>query len=119
MRATDTATVYLTVSPTGAETVESQISQSSDDAEERIGTGAVDLTSTDIEIGDDPGNNGDQVAGLRFQGLMIPKGAFIALAYLELETDEIDSVATEVSIRAQAADIAATFANVTNNVSAC
>ncbi len=112
----DTATVYLTVSPTGAGKVDSQISQSSDDAEERGSNGGIDLTSSDIELGDDPGFNEDQTAGLRFQNITIPQGAAISSAYLEFETDELDSATTNITIRAQASDTTATFTTAINNI---
>lgn len=96
--------------------IDRQVSLSSDDAEERASDGSVDLTSSDIELGDDPGFSEDQTVGLRFQNITIPQGAVITTAYLEFESDEIDSVATFVNIRAQATDNASTFTSALNDI---
>lgn len=112
----DSHTIGVTTPPPESGIVERQISQSSDDAEERASDGVIDLTSSDIELGDDPGFNEDQTAGLRFQNITVPQGATITNAYLEFETDETDAVATTITIRAQAADSASTFSSVVNDL---
>jgi len=63
------------------------ISQSTDDAEETLSTGAVDLTSTDMELVDNGGCN-PQADGLRFTGIDVPQGASIVKAYIQFEADE-------------------------------
>ncbi|MEW6999328.1 PKD domain-containing protein, partial [Colwelliaceae bacterium BS250] len=96
--------------------VTARIASSSDDVEERSSDGGVDITDSDLELGDDPGSNEDQSVGLRFTALNIPQGAIIVSASLEFTVDEIDTATTNVSIRAQTADNAATFVATTNNV---
>ena len=44
------------------------------------------------------------VVGTRFNGVAIPPGASITNAYLQFQADESHSVATTLTIRAQAAD---------------
>ncbi|MCB0562716.1 MAG: hypothetical protein KDD09_27380, partial [Phaeodactylibacter sp.] len=63
-----------------------RISDNKDDAEED-GDGNVSLSSTDLELANDP-KDGDQAIGLRFAGLGIPPGAAITGAYLQFTVDE-------------------------------
>ena len=114
----NTATVSITVDaiPTSG-TLNIRVNSSSDDAEQRITSGVMDITSTDIEIGDDPGHNENQLGGLRFQDIVIPRGATILSAYVEFETDDIDTAITSVIISAQDHDNAPTFTTASNNIS--
>ncbi|HET6443307.1 MAG TPA: putative Ig domain-containing protein [candidate division Zixibacteria bacterium] len=107
---TEQAELEITVRSDGG-SVDVRIAQSDDDVEELVPSGTVDLTSTDVELGDDPGNNEDQTGGLRFQNVYLPQGASITAAYLEFETDEVDTAATVVSIWAQASDDAPAFSS--------
>ena len=113
----NTATVTITVAGDPPGTVNSRISSSSDDAEQRISDNIVDLDSTDIEIGIDPTSNGDQIEGLRFNNLDIPQGATVTSSYIEFETDETDSEATSVTIWAQDSDNASTFSSAASDIS--
>ena len=68
----------------------SQVSQSSDDAEERD-DGAMDLGSSDLEMVRDTADNTadlDQVIGLRFQNVSVPPGAAVLEAHIEFVADE-------------------------------
>lgn len=114
----NTATVSITVNaiPTSG-TLNIRVESSSDDAEQQIASGVMDLTSTDIEIGDDPGHNEDQLGGLRFINVVMPQGATITSAHIEFETDEEDIVSTSVTIRAQDSDDTSTFTTAQNNIS--
>ena len=89
-----------------------RITSSSDDAEEAA-DGAVDRSSSDLELIDD---GGPQTVGLRFPGLAIPAGATITNAYIRFVADESQSSSTDLSIRAQAAN-AATFGSANFNIS--
>lgn len=93
-----------------------QVLGSNDDAEESASNGAMSLTSSDIELGNDPGTNGNQTEGLRFNNLAIRQGANITQAYLTFTVDEIDTVSTIVDIHAQDVDNAAVFTGSTNNI---
>ena len=112
------ATVSITVNSIPASgTLNIRINSSSDDAEQRISSGLMDLDSSDIEIGDDPGHNENQLGGLRFNNVVVPQGATITFADIEFETDESDSVSTSVTISAQASDNAEPFTTSSNNIS--
>jgi len=96
-----------------------RITSGADDAEECLSTGAVGLTSTDLEFisATDNCSTGDQVVGMRFQNITIPQGSTITNAYVEFKVDELDSIATSLIIQAQDSDNAGTFTTATNNIS--
>ena len=89
-----------------------RVSQSTDDAEESLADGSIDLTSTDLELIEDlrSGGPGEQIVGIRFQNIAIPPNAYITSAYIEFEVDETGSDATSLTISGQAADNPGTFA---------
>ena len=95
------------------------IAASSDDAEEFISTGAVSLTSTDLEFVTDTDNATpyQQIVGLRFDNINIPKGATILRAYIQFQTDELDSDPTSLVFHGELADASSTFTTTTNNIS--
>ncbi len=96
-------------------TITSQVSSSTEDAEERISNGYVYLNSTDLELVTDGSNL--QIVGLRFNGLNIPPGAIVTNAYIEFQVDEVQSEQTSLNIFAQAADSATGFTNSAYNIS--
>jgi len=107
-----TATLLITVP-----TITVAISSSADDAEQAA-SGAVNITSTDLElVNDDAGGAGDQLIGLRFADLSIPRGAIITSATIQFTADESQSDATTLNIFAHAADDAAPFTATANNIS--
>jgi len=85
----------------------SGINSSANDAEQRTGNRAAILTSPDLAMINNGGN--DQVVGLRFQDIHIPNGAGIKSAYLEFIADTSTSGATSLSINGQATDSADIF----------
>jgi hypothetical protein len=91
------------------------IGDGADDAEEREETGAVTLTSSDIELGNDQGNL--QIAGLRFSGLGVPQGSVIHRAYLQLQVDEASTGPASVVIEAEAADHSSPFSVLAGDLS--
>lgn len=111
--ATQAATLSVTyVIPTAFSV---RVNASSDDAEESIATGAIDLTSSDLEFTQDGATQ--QYVGMRFTGVNVPKGAIITSAHIQFATDETQPDATNVNIRGQASDNAATFTAGTGNIS--
>ncbi len=91
------------------------VTQSSDDAEERP-SGGVNLTSTDLELVQDP--SVVQTVGIRFQGVNIPPGSQVTSAYIQFTCDETRNVnPCNLTIQGQAADNAATFTTSARNVS--
>jgi Calcineurin-like phosphoesterase/PKD domain len=104
--ATDETTVRVAAAG-GSLTIEVAVSLSSDDAEENVASGAVDLSSSDLELVTD--GSITQLVGLRFAGLQIPAGSQVTAAWVQFETDELKSAATSLQVQAQAADDALTF----------
>jgi len=90
-------------------TVDVRVSSGSDDAEERISDGDIYRYSSDLEMIDDTPNHGDQIIGIRFQGIGIPKGSTITNAYIAFTADESHSGATSLTIEGQDVDDPSTF----------
>ena len=103
-----------TIVPTRPGVVDVWISDGDDDVEERTSDGVLNFTSTDLEFGAD--GIVDQTIGILFRNVPVPQGATITSAYLEFNVDEVDIGTTDVVIRAEDADSAASFALVVNNV---
>ncbi|MEJ2706816.1 MAG: Ig-like domain-containing protein [Anaerolineales bacterium] len=101
----DTAFVAITVNPSAPATFEVRVAAGSDDAEENT-SGRVSLTSSDLEL---VLESSIQTVGMRFNAVAIPPGATITNATLQFQADETNSEATDLIIRAQAADNPATF----------
>ncbi|MFN8446528.1 MAG: PA14 domain-containing protein [Caldilineaceae bacterium] len=98
-------------------TVERQVSQSSDDAEEVLQSGSMNIAGSDLELVNDPNGSFDQWVGVRFTNIDIPPGATILSATLEFSVDESGSDPTSVTIYGEATDNAATFTVDLGNIS--
>ncbi len=96
-------------------TTESRISSDRDDAEERS-SGKVITSSTDIELTHDV-LRGQQIIGLRFSGVKVPRGADVKEAYIQFKADETDSGSIKVYIRAEDTDDASSFSSSYRNLS--
>jgi hypothetical protein len=94
-------------------TVEVRVTDSSDDAEEKI-TGEVYLTSTDIELALGESN---KLVGMRFNGIDIPQGTNISNAYIQFQVDEISTRAASINVQGEAIDDAPTFTSMSGNLS--
>lgn len=113
------ATLFTTlVATVGAQpttyTFETSIAASTDDAEERLTTGVVKLTSSDLELTFD---HRDQVVGLRFTGVAVPQGSTVTSAYVQFQTDEVSTDPTTLTIQAQAGDDPGTFLAANDDIS--
>ncbi len=95
-------------------TVTLPIQDGADDAEEAVSTGAMNLTSSDLEMTQE---STQQIIGLRFTGIPVPQGATILNAYIQFTTDETDDVATSLVIAGELADNAAAFSNTAFDIS--
>lgn len=99
--------------------VDQRVGSSTDDAEQNAGTGTVSVTNADLELTADGATQ--QIIGVRFFNLNIPKGATITNAYLEFtprnDGQTINTGNPSITIRAENSDNAATFAASANNVS--
>ncbi len=92
----DDVSVEVVDAPT---VIEVSIDQSNNDAEERVASGSVSRTSSDLELIDDKGKL--QLVGLRFEGVAVPPAATILNAWVQFQVDEVDSGATSLEVRAE------------------
>jgi hypothetical protein len=90
-----------------------RVSSSSDDAEESA-SGTVSLNHSYLEL---VYNKSNQIVGMRFNGITIPKNAQITSAYVQFQTRAISSQATSLTIIGQAIDNPPTFRNVKRDIS--
>ena len=95
-------------------TLEIRVSQSDDDAEEQVGGRGVDLNSSDLEL---IRAGSDQIVGIRFEKVPIPKGSTITNAYILFTTDETDSEATSLTIWGESSNDAKIYEGIVNNIS--
>jgi hypothetical protein len=116
LTASDTLTVTVNPADTGGTVtqVEAPVLGGSDDAEERS-SGAVSLTSTDLELVTD--GTQVQTVGLRFGQLQVPAGATIVRSWIQFSVDEATTAATTLAVAAQDADDAAPFTTGTGDLS--
>jgi hypothetical protein len=75
------------------------VSAGADDAEENVSTGTVNLSSTDLELGNE--GTTPQLVAIRFNHINIPKGTQIQSASIRFTVDEISTEATSVTIKAE------------------
>jgi len=108
--------VIDTTITTLTQTVEVQVNNSNDDAEEEP-NGAMYYDSSDLEFMTDNNRGEMKAVGLRFTNVDIPQGANITNAYLQFIADEADDVATSLTVSAEAIGNAAVIDNVLNNIS--
>ncbi|GEM_PF-867828 len=95
-------------------TISVRVATGSDDAEEDISSGWMDLTSSDLELGVE---STAQLDGMRFTNLTIPQGATINSAYIEFERDETGSGTANLTFRGQDSDNTNTFTTTAYNIS--
>ncbi|MCX7921094.1 MAG: metallophosphoesterase family protein [Clostridia bacterium] len=96
-------------------TVEKRVSTGMDDVEENTSDGSMYTNSTDLELITDGTTN--QVVGMRFNGISIPRGAVITNAYLQFTCDEVSSGTANLTIKGEASDNAGAFTTTAYNVS--
>lgn len=89
------------------------MAKGADDVEESS-TGSMYINSSDLELVYDGSN---QIVGMRFSGVSVPKGATITNAYIQFKVDETSSGVTKVSIQGEARPNALAFSNTKRNVS--
>ncbi|HEU4419868.1 MAG TPA: hypothetical protein VFT55_13130, partial [Planctomycetota bacterium] len=112
-QSTVTDTVEVTVQPAPPVTLNLAIVNRNDDAEQR--GAAMDRTSQSLELVMDGAVN--QLVGLRFTGVAIPRGAFVTSAHLQFTNKTNNSSATQLVVAGAASDNASAFSNSSNNIS--
>ena len=80
-------------------TLDIKIASGYDDAEENIDTGKMSLYSSDLELIED--GTKEQLVGLRFKNIKVPKGVTITHAYLQFSSDEINDEFTEIMVHGE------------------
>ncbi|MDP3640809.1 MAG: LamG-like jellyroll fold domain-containing protein [Nanoarchaeota archaeon] len=103
-------TVYRTVEANRS----IRVSTNSNDAEEAVSSGAVSLTSTDLELVTDVSTV--QEVGMRFTNVNIPQGATIRSAYVQFTVDEMGSDTTNLVFYGEDIDNANIFSTATQNI---
>lgn len=99
--------VTVSVSPAGgAHTMEVRVQTGSDDAEQAL-SGWTGLSSSDLELTTD--GSTQQVVGVRFAGLQVPRGATVTRAWVQFRADETSSGTADLTLRAEAADDTPTY----------
>jgi hypothetical protein len=107
--------VTITVVSQSLVSLDIRVSASSDDAEEKLSSGRVSLTSSDLEMVIE---NEDQIVGMRFSGVAIPPGATITKAYIQFKVDETNNIDPSLlQISGEKVTNATTFVNSTYNIS--
>jgi Fn3 associated/CotH kinase protein/Secretion system C-terminal sorting domain len=104
-------TPFLTAQTT---TIIVPMQNDTDDAEE-FTSGAVSLSSSDLELGGKDGNL-NQITTILFRNVTIPTGAFLTEAYIQFRCDETANQNAIIAIRAQKGN-ASQFANAAYNLS--
>ena len=96
------------------QSVDVYVSNDNDDAEERE-HGSMYLDSSDLEMVQDRSHH--QIVGIRFANVNIPQGATIKAAYVQFTVDETSDDPTQLEIRGQASDNAASFSQAHYDIS--
>ncbi len=79
--------------------IERQVNESSDDAEEGVLSGGMDLSSSDLEMPyEDEGMVNPQIIGIRFLDIAVPRGSTIPLAWMWFDVDETKGGTLPVSL---------------------
>lgn len=94
-------------------TITRTITQSSDDAEENVPAGRMNLSSNILEL---TLNVDPQAIGLRFQNISIPRNATITNAYVEFVSNTVNSELTNLIVSGEKVANATTFTTVLRNI---
>jgi hypothetical protein len=108
-------TITTAAAPT-TETLERSVAASSDDAEE-TSSGAVSLTSSDLELVFDSSSTGNQTVGMRFTNITLPPGATVTDAYVQFEVDEVSTGSVSLTVQGEKSLNPSTFTTATRNIS--
>ncbi|MGY1615589.1 right-handed parallel beta-helix repeat-containing protein [Geodermatophilus sp. SYSU D00691] len=116
LQASDDVTVTVTdPAPSSPVVLDIPVRIGADDAEERTSTGAVNLTSGDLNLGQD--GTAPQTVAMRFSGVTVPAGATITGAWLQFQVDEVSTAACSLTVAGEAADDAAAFTTMARGIS--
>lgn len=92
------------------------VASGTDDGEQRISNGAMDLTSSDLEITTDGSNN--QLIGIRFTNINLPQGAVIDSVFIQFtNVGDKAPVNGAATFKGELTANSSTFTTTTNNIS--
>ncbi len=97
-----------------------RITSDSDDAEENLSAGGIDLGSSDLEMPyENTGQGNPQIIGVRFAGIPVPKGATITEAWVRFQVDETKGGTQPVNliIEGELSPNPATFSSTVGDIS--
>ena len=102
----------------GGGSVDIQVTDGSDDAEQLTSSGEMEVTSSDLELADNLAATGQpsDIVGIRFPNVAIPQGESITNAYIQFQVDELDSGGASLTIEGEAVDNAAQFTTAAYNI---
>ncbi|WP_066225170.1 T9SS type A sorting domain-containing protein [Formosa haliotis] len=99
------------------DTLTFQVNTGSDDAEQAETGGAMYSDSSDLElVYDSFADQFNQTVGVRFNNILVPKGATILNARIQFTVDETSSDATNLVIHGEKVNNSMTFAETANNI---
>ncbi|MCE7996769.1 MAG: T9SS type A sorting domain-containing protein [Roseivirga sp.] len=85
--------------------------------EEQDDNGSVDTGSSDLEFSNDENDNSSQTVGVYFPNISIPQGEVINSAYIQFQTDEVETGPITITIRGELTANPSTFTTTTDDVS--
>ena len=101
----------------GSGSVEVRVVNGLDDSEEHLTeANAIDITSSDLELGAEGGAEDIQLIGVRFRDIAIPSGATITKASIQFTVDEADDEATSIRIYGELSPESAVFTTVAEDL---
>lgn len=96
-------------------TLAAQPDASADDAEQKVADGTMDLVSGGLDLGVDSGA-ADQVVGVRFPNITIPRGAEIVSADIEFTVDKVTTAPTSLTFQGELNANAAPYTSTTDDI---
>lgn len=112
----NTTTSSISTTTVDLPVISALINNTSDDAEESVANGQMDLTSSDIELINETNGVGDQLVGLRY-ALLVPDNSTITNAYIQFTTDEVSTGTSNLVIKGENTIDAAGFTTTNYNIS--
>lgn len=103
------------VSGCGLETISARVIEADDDMEQFVDTGEMTPSGNRLSLGTEDGN--EQLAGFRFQEIIIPSGAEITSATIDFTAERSDTEVTQLQIAGLDIDDAPSISHDANTLS--
>lgn len=92
-----------------------QVSAKENDANQRVSNGSMTVNASPMILGRDGSN--DQIVGIRFDTLQLPRGSRVLSAYIDFTADGSDSTSLALRFTGESVGSAAPFVTGLNNIS--